>query len=581
MLVEEVFEGPNPEHLHHLPRFKEIKETVWRGLTLQEFKLPSISLSSRVLFMARMILEPVKSLWTLCLFYLFLVKPEDCPVCATLKKKRKKPHIVLRCPRCQLPAHTSGTNGRNPVLNCPKHGRLSVMRSIEARCFFALCAVRVGQLVAAGLSQKKTAKLLGVTRTFVETVISTLAKHLPLPTPKLSGDLVVAFIDGFFSSRLAILVGKSSKNVLWAFGGENTVTINAFLKRLRKYVPEGATLVVVTDGNPSYVDPVRSILPKAIHVRHFHKTWNQVIVHYPLGNRVHSLYGPIDMLQRRNTARVIVWEGVRMNPPKPRKAQVVLEGELRRLLEVIMLINTHRKYDGRLLQRFTRTLRRLAELVASGEVDRRDVGETLKLLWLKRLSLRFREPLRQRIEEFRRATGKTQRRGSGDEEPYVKKRSSTRIFEGTLADAERQIEGVREVTGVLKRAFGEKKLVSSPVEGVNSIISPIISSKAASEKAVNLALLDLFSHTPFLRFEDVLCLTTSSIKRQPKICVHPYQLLRVRYTNRNGKTSLRNLLVLSVNGGKLSAYCFLRGEVRTFLRSRMEILHAQNIPLSS
>lgn len=193
--------------------------------------------------MARMILEPVKSLWNLCLFYLFLVKPEECPVCATLKKKRKKPHIVLHCPRCKLPAHTSGTNGRNPVLNCPKHGRLSVMRSIEARCFFALCAVRVGQLVAAGLSQKKTAKLLGVTRTFVETVISTLTKHLPTPTPMLSGDLIVAFIDGFFSSRLAILVGKSGKNVLWAFGGENTVTINAFLKRLRKNVPEGATLV--------------------------------------------------------------------------------------------------------------------------------------------------------------------------------------------------------------------------------------------------------------------------------------------------------------------------------------------------
>ena len=162
MPVEEVFEGTNLEHLHHLPRFKEIKETVWRGLTLQEFKLPSVSLPSRILFMARMILEPVKSLWNLCLFYLFLVNPEDCPVCANLKKQRKKPHIVLRCPRCKLPAHTSGTNGRNPVLNCPKHGRLSVMRSIEARCFFALCAVRVGQLVAAGLSQKKTVKLLGV-----------------------------------------------------------------------------------------------------------------------------------------------------------------------------------------------------------------------------------------------------------------------------------------------------------------------------------------------------------------------------------------------------------------------------------
>ncbi|MEM2146338.1 MAG: hypothetical protein QW279_13320 [Candidatus Jordarchaeaceae archaeon] len=82
------------------------------------------------------------------------------------------------------------------MLNCPKHGRLSVMRSIKARCFFALCGVRVGQLVAAGLSQKKTAKLLGVTRTFVETVDLHPCKTPPLP--KLSGDLIVAFIDGFF-----------------------------------------------------------------------------------------------------------------------------------------------------------------------------------------------------------------------------------------------------------------------------------------------------------------------------------------------------------------------------------------------
>lgn len=43
MSVEEVFEEPHPEHLHHLTQFKEIKETIWRGLTLQEFKLPSIT----------------------------------------------------------------------------------------------------------------------------------------------------------------------------------------------------------------------------------------------------------------------------------------------------------------------------------------------------------------------------------------------------------------------------------------------------------------------------------------------------------------------------------------------------------
>ena len=87
MSVEEVFEGTNLENLRHLPRFKEIKETVWRGLTLQEFKPPSASLPSRILFMAHMILEPVKSLWALCLFYLFLVEPDNCPVLRHTKEE--------------------------------------------------------------------------------------------------------------------------------------------------------------------------------------------------------------------------------------------------------------------------------------------------------------------------------------------------------------------------------------------------------------------------------------------------------------------------------------------------------------
>jgi len=50
----------------------------------------------------------------------------------------------------------------------------------------------------------------------------------------------------------------------------------------------------------------------------------------------------------------------------------------------------------------------------------------------------------------------------------------------------------------------------------------------------------------------------------------------VRYTDVR-KTSSRVLLVLSVNGGRVYAFYF-QGEVLNFLKSRMEILRAQDIP---
>ncbi|WXG41099.1 MAG: hypothetical protein WED07_10070 [Candidatus Freyarchaeum deiterrae] len=61
MPVEEAFEGTNLEHFHNLPRFKEVNETVWRGLT-PRVQVLSVSILSHILFMARMILESVKSL---------------------------------------------------------------------------------------------------------------------------------------------------------------------------------------------------------------------------------------------------------------------------------------------------------------------------------------------------------------------------------------------------------------------------------------------------------------------------------------------------------------------------------------
>ncbi|MGF3523212.1 MAG: hypothetical protein ACQXXJ_09000, partial [Candidatus Bathyarchaeia archaeon] len=91
-------------------------------------------------------------------------------------------------------------------------------------------------------------------------------------------------------------------------------------------------------------------------------------------------------------------------------------------------------------------------------------------------------------------------------------------------------------------------------------------------------LFDHFLHTPSLKVEDAFPLSTSNITRRTRVPIRLLQLLEVRYTDRRGKTSSRVLLVLSVGGGRVSAFCFLRGEVLTFLKSRMEILRAQDIP---
>jgi len=54
----------------------------------------------------------------------------------------------------------------------------------------------------------------------------------------------------------------------------------------------------------------------------------------------------------------------------------------------------------------------------------------------------------------------------------------------------------------------------------------------------------------------------------------------MRYTDRRGKTITRTIYTLSAGGGRVVAHCFLRNQVRTFLRRRMEILHQKNVPLS-
>ncbi|MHA1207669.1 MAG: hypothetical protein ACTSRF_00250, partial [Candidatus Freyarchaeota archaeon] len=80
MRIEQCFDEKELGRL--LPKLGEVRETVWRTLSLQGFEPPTASIVTRILFLVSMVLKPFQSLWTVCFHLIFLVEPGDCPVCA-------------------------------------------------------------------------------------------------------------------------------------------------------------------------------------------------------------------------------------------------------------------------------------------------------------------------------------------------------------------------------------------------------------------------------------------------------------------------------------------------------------------
>ena len=73
----------------------------------------------------------------------------------------------------------------------------------------------------------------------------------------------------------------------------NYLTAWNFIKALKeKLVAQpDATIIFVTDGEKSFVDPIRSFFPDAVHIRQFHSENSRgiVYVHFPYNDKIYTL----------------------------------------------------------------------------------------------------------------------------------------------------------------------------------------------------------------------------------------------------------------------------------------------------
>lgn len=283
--------------------------------------LPGSSLESRALFIKELVngdpnFFPIDA---------FQVEAEECQVCVTLQRQRTELHLLLHCPRCKGPAHTWGSNTADPDLwnksfLCQNCGyRFSLRNSVEYILFTIEWSLKGIHLLALGIPEMRIQAEWGIPRHLLEAIRATLIEKLQLPEPEKTEYLVaVLIIDGVYPNGLSRLIVIVGNQIFWMNAGESELEIQILLSYVKRYVT-AKQWIVISDGKPEYIAPVRSVFPECVHIRHFHDTWKEVLIHFPHQGEIYTLYSETNLLLKGEDAQVTLWEGEKeKDHPNPR-----------------------------------------------------------------------------------------------------------------------------------------------------------------------------------------------------------------------------------------------------------------------
>ncbi|KXB01859.1 hypothetical protein AKJ44_02070 [candidate division MSBL1 archaeon SCGC-AAA261F17] len=156
--------------------------------------------------------------------------------------------------------------------------RFSTFTSYEALRVYRDFFVEVLSLFATcGGTYEGVAKYLNISKHMVDLSLGTLLDHLGDRAEEIDvdDDLIVVYAD-FSSTRvsrsLSVIMGRIGDEVICLpCPVMNWMTAWNFVKGIKEMLgsPE-AQVIFVTDGEVSWVDPIKSFLPDAVHVRQFH-----------------------------------------------------------------------------------------------------------------------------------------------------------------------------------------------------------------------------------------------------------------------------------------------------------------------
>ena len=179
-------------------------------------------LKNRAKALGNIIFAPNEQLWEKFLEEIMYIEKEKCPVCKKKKKKRKGPHLIAHCPICGKPVHTNGSVRGVPRFTCnnpeehPKAQSFTLNTSLEHQLFLYFCALQTLEYLGQGMPLKGIKKITGMTRHFIELVISGASEELKSIEPeKISEDFVVVYIDGVYAVKGCILVAKIGNRIIW------------------------------------------------------------------------------------------------------------------------------------------------------------------------------------------------------------------------------------------------------------------------------------------------------------------------------------------------------------------------------
>jgi transcription elongation factor Elf1 len=205
---------------------------------------------------------------------------------ALLKNKK------LTCPVCRSSKHVIIVGSRKNGARKYKCKKCLSRKNVPGRVFStftSLEALEIYQeylsecltiLTTCGGSYEAIAKYIQISEYMVELAVTTYFNHLSEETPAntidVKSDHVVIYAD-FSSTRLSkkislIMADVDGKTVFKLVPSINSITAWDFILDLKNILNIGlkTKVIIVTDGELAWIEPIRRIFPNTIHIRQFH-----------------------------------------------------------------------------------------------------------------------------------------------------------------------------------------------------------------------------------------------------------------------------------------------------------------------
>ena len=526
-------------------------------------------------------------LWNQIILPRMYVTRDNCSVCKTMQRKKTDRHLVAHCPICQNLCHTNGSVEGRRKFTCsneshdePHH--FSINTCFERIYFRWKCSIYAIALLGQGNSLKGIRKLTGVTRHFLDLVISAASKQTKengILRKKIKQGFLAVYIDGTYVLRGCTLIAKVDNQIFWRCTiAEDHETIRNMLLELKEVISV-TNLIFVTDGLVNYVKPIAELFPEAIHVRHFHNTWEDIIIHFGHESERYSLYVKSDVLLPSGNKDITLWKGTKCflnrKSGKKQKDEKDPWKELKVTLDQIYALS---KWNGKLMQRFSIWMNRISDAIIDGKLPIENERAVKDAIHPEKMPLKFRELVRLRIMGFETKI----RNREKTYHFHAKAERVEMLAKGDVSDIVNKHPFVGYILEILRKEFAGKHITSNPVEGVHSIFQPYLHmhrTLKGSSRLMELILHILYSGRSLeeiLPFEAFLSAKISRVSDERML---PGRHYFIKYSDKYGNQTERLVEVIEPEKGYLWVFCHLKNEVRMLKKSRIEFFEERVVEM--